>query len=138
MWDGASQLSMHDVPMTTDPGSTPCTPISTSTSPARTSPTPRASSTHRNPASPAAARLAGGGPRSRDTPTMATRVSSTRFVGRAAELAELEAAWRDAAAGRPSLAFVAGESGVGKSRLLLELERRVGADGARVLAGDCV
>jgi tetratricopeptide (TPR) repeat protein len=69
---------------------------------------------------------------------MATRVTSTAFVGRAAELAELEAAWRDAAAGRPSLAFVAGESGVGKSRLLGELDRRVTAAGARVLAGDCV
>jgi len=69
---------------------------------------------------------------------MATRVTSTAFVGRAAELAELEAAWRDAAAGRPSLAFVAGESGVGKSRLLTELDRRVTQAGARVLAGDCV
>jgi len=45
-------------------------------------------------------------------------------VGRTAELAELEAALTDAVAGRPSLAFVAGESGVGKTRLLTELERR--------------
>jgi predicted ATPase len=69
---------------------------------------------------------------------MATRVTSTAFVGRAPELAELEAAWQDAAAGRPSLAFVAGESGVGKSRLLAELDRRLTRAGARVLAGDCV
>ena len=48
---------------------------------------------------------------------MATRVTSTRFVGRAAELAELSAALEASAAGKPSLALVAGESGVGKSRL---------------------
>ncbi|EHN10172.1 hypothetical protein PAI11_29310 [Patulibacter medicamentivorans] len=86
---------------------------------------------------------------------MATRVTSTRFVGRTGELAELRAALRDAAAGRPSLAFVAGESGVGKTRLVTELERLARAphqdpvpahDGsgdspepfARVVGGDCV
>jgi DNA-binding NarL/FixJ family response regulator len=74
----------------------------------------------------------------RDTSAVAARVTSTAFVGRAPELAELEAAFRDAAAGRPSLAFVAGESGVGKSRLLAELDARVTAAGALVLAGDCV
>jgi predicted ATPase len=69
---------------------------------------------------------------------VSTRVTSSRLIGRTAELAELEAALADAASARPSLAFVAGESGVGKSRLLLELERRAVADGARVLYGDCV
>ena len=70
--------------------------------------------------------------------SVASRVTSSRLIGRAAELAELEAALADAADGRPSLAFVAGESGVGKSRLLAELERRAGEQGALVLAGDCV
>jgi DNA-binding CsgD family transcriptional regulator/tetratricopeptide (TPR) repeat protein len=69
---------------------------------------------------------------------MATRMTSTRFVGRSGELAELEAALRDAAERRPSLALIAGESGVGKSRLVQELIRRVGEDGAFVLSGDCV
>jgi DNA-binding CsgD family transcriptional regulator len=69
---------------------------------------------------------------------MATRVTSSRLIGRTAELAELEAALADAAAGRPSLAFLAGESGVGKSRLLAEFERRACEQGALVLAGDCV
>ena len=69
---------------------------------------------------------------------MSTRVTSSRLIGRTTELAELEAALADAAAGRPSLAFVAGESGVGKSRLLAELERRAADAGARVLTGDCV
>ncbi len=69
---------------------------------------------------------------------MATRVSSARFVGRTSELAELEAALLDAAAGRPSLVFVAGESGMGKTRLLGELEARAREEGVRVLHGDCV
>ena len=69
---------------------------------------------------------------------MAARVSSTRLIGRAAELAELEAALAEAADGRPSLVFLAGESGVGKSRLLAELETRATEGGALVLSGDCV
>jgi DNA-binding CsgD family transcriptional regulator len=70
---------------------------------------------------------------------MATRVTSARIIGRTAELAELEAAVADAAEGRPSLAFIAGESGVGKTRLVSELERLAAArHGARVLSGDCV
>ena len=60
---------------------------------------------------------------------MASRVTSTRFVGRAAELDELRGALAEAAGGRPSLAFVAGESGVGKTRLLAEVERAARADG---------
>jgi DNA-binding CsgD family transcriptional regulator len=66
------------------------------------------------------------------------RVSSSRLIGRAAELAELEAALAEAVDGRPSIVFLAGESGVGKSRLLAELERRATEGGALVLAGDCV
>jgi ATP/maltotriose-dependent transcriptional regulator MalT len=69
---------------------------------------------------------------------MATRVTSTRFVGRAAELAELSAALEASAAGTPSLALVAGESGVGKSRLASELTRAARETGGRVLSGDCV
>jgi ATP/maltotriose-dependent transcriptional regulator MalT len=69
---------------------------------------------------------------------MATRVTSTRFVGRAAELAELSGALEASAAGTPSLALVAGESGVGKSRLASELTRTAREAGARVLSGDCV
>lgn len=78
----------------------------------------------------------GGG--ARDTAPVASRVTSTRFVGRTAELEELRAAVAEAAEGRPSLAFVAGESGVGKTRLIGELERAARADGVRVIGGDCV
>src|SRR3954470_3427444 len=78
----------------------------------------------------------GGG---RDTQRMSSsRVSATTFVGRAAELAELRGALSEAVAGRPSLAFVAGESGVGKTRLLSRLEPAARADGIRVIGGDCV
>ena len=69
---------------------------------------------------------------------MATGVTSQRIVGRSLELAQLQAALADAAAGQPALAFVVGESGVGKSRLVAELERHAAADGTRVLSGDCV
>jgi DNA-binding CsgD family transcriptional regulator/tetratricopeptide (TPR) repeat protein len=75
---------------------------------------------------------------SSDTGTVPTRVTSSRFIGRSRELAELEAALADASAGRPSLAFIAGESGVGKTRLLKELERGALAADARVVSGDCV
>ena len=65
---------------------------------------------------------------------------SARVVGREAELAEFEAVLADASAGRPSIAFLAGESGVGKTRLLSEFERRAraGDPPARVIGGDCV
>src|SRR3954469_16100274 len=68
----------------------------------------------------------------------ATTVSS-RLIGRDEELATLVAAVHEAGEGRPALAFVAGESGVGKSRLLSELARRAREEcGARVLSGECV
>lgn len=54
------------------------------------------------------------------------------------ELAELEAAFAEAGSGKPRLAFIAGESGVGKSRLLNELLERVGAAGGRCFGGECI
>jgi predicted ATPase len=41
-------------------------------------------------------------------------------------------------AGTPSLTWVQGEAGIGKSRLLRELEARATATGARVLHGECL
>src|SRR4029450_8016628 len=49
---------------------------------------------------------------------MVDRISAAGFIGRERELAELEASLGDARDGQPRLVFVAGESGVGKSRLL--------------------
>src|SRR3954471_18116236 len=74
----------------------------------------------------------------RDTSGVASRVSSTTFVGRHPELAELEAGLADARVGKASIAFVAGESGVGKTRLLIELERAARESGMRVLSGECI
>jgi DNA-binding NarL/FixJ family response regulator len=69
---------------------------------------------------------------------MATRVTSAQFVGRETELTELRAALGDALTGYPTLAFVAGESGVGKTRLICELEHHAKREGIRVLTGECV
>ena len=66
------------------------------------------------------------------------RVSSPTFVGRTAELAALESALARASEGIPAFAFVAGESGVGKSRLVTEFEARAARSGARVLVGHCL
>ena len=73
-----------------------------------------------------------------DWQTIAARVTSTRFVGRAEQLAELCSALDDAAASQPSLAFVSGESGAGKTRLIGELTNRARESGSLVLSGDCV
>ena len=59
------------------------------------------------------------------------------FVGRDGELDRLGQLWKEAAAGRLSVAFLAGEPGVGKTRLAAELARGVHGDGALVLAGRC-
>jgi DNA-binding NarL/FixJ family response regulator len=69
---------------------------------------------------------------------VATRVSADRLIGRAGELAELEAAFDEAAGGAASLAFLAGESGVGKSRLLHTLLDRAREKGGCGIGGECV
>jgi DNA-binding CsgD family transcriptional regulator/tetratricopeptide (TPR) repeat protein len=60
------------------------------------------------------------------------------MIARSTQLAELEAALADAAEGSAAVAFVAGESGVGKTRLLTELMRRAHHAGALVLAGETI
>ncbi|HEV2812685.1 MAG TPA: AAA family ATPase, partial [Solirubrobacteraceae bacterium] len=69
---------------------------------------------------------------------MPARLSSSRFVGRGPELAELEHLLAEAAGGRAQMAFVTAESGVGKTRLVDELAARAKADGVRVLFGECI
>jgi len=64
-------------------------------------------------------------PLSVDTWGMRSRLTSSHFVGRAGELAELQRAFDEAASGRPGLVLVGGESGVGKTRLVSELEQRL-------------
>jgi DNA-binding SARP family transcriptional activator len=59
------------------------------------------------------------------------------FVGRKTELHELLTALDDALAGRGRLFLIAGEPGIGKSRLADELIRHARQRGARVLVGRC-
>jgi DNA-binding SARP family transcriptional activator len=56
----------------------------------------------------------------RDERPAATRLGGPPFVGRTAERAALAAAWRDARPGRPHVVLLAGESGIGKTRLAEE------------------
>ena len=69
---------------------------------------------------------------------MIGRVSSSRFVGRREELAALEATLAQARAGAGALALVAGDAGLGKSRLIGELARGAERDGMTVMLGECL
>jgi class 3 adenylate cyclase len=62
----------------------------------------------------------------------------TPFVGRERERADLRRAVEDARLGRGSFVLVTGEAGVGKSRLLQEIDAEADARGLRVLAGHSV
>src|SRR5215468_498614 len=66
------------------------------------------------------------------------RVSSPVLVGRAAEAAQLWAAFERAQSGSPATVVVAGEAGVGKTRLVTDLIGRVREHGALALAGGCL
>jgi class 3 adenylate cyclase len=59
------------------------------------------------------------------------------FVGREAELDALRVAWRRAASGERAAVLVAGEPGIGKTRLAAELAAEARASGAGVLFGWC-
>jgi DNA-binding SARP family transcriptional activator len=64
--------------------------------------------------------------------------AAERFVGRADELAHLEAALGAAASGAGTTVLVAGPAGIGKTRLADELGARARARGGTVLAGRCI
>jgi DNA-binding CsgD family transcriptional regulator/tetratricopeptide (TPR) repeat protein len=68
---------------------------------------------------------------------MAGRVSSPVFVGRRAELQTIGGALDRAAAGEAVHLLVAGEAGVGKTRLTAEVARIARERGFRVLRGEC-
>lgn len=59
------------------------------------------------------------------------------FVGRAAELARMDALLRDVAAGQPVVMLVSGDAGVGKTRLISEVAAHATDRGFAVLSGRC-
>ena len=61
---------------------------------------------------------------------MSRRISSPIFVGRAQELGRLEELLGLAGAGTPGSVLVAGEAGVGKTRLVKEFTSRAATAGA--------
>jgi DNA-binding CsgD family transcriptional regulator len=67
-----------------------------------------------------------------------TSATATSFVGRAEELDRLLRLLERAERGRPAVGLIAGDAGVGKTRLLLELSVRAENHGARVLVGGCM
>ncbi len=75
----------------------------------------------------------------RAIPVPATLVAleSSHFVGRASERAALAAAWARAQQGERRTSLIAGEPGIGKTRLAAELARGAVASGAIVLHGRC-
>jgi tetratricopeptide (TPR) repeat protein len=68
---------------------------------------------------------------------MTGRVTSANFVGREKELRRLQRVLQSAAAGEPRTFLIAGEAGVGKTRLVQEFASQV-ADQAEVLLGSCI
>jgi hypothetical protein len=63
-------------------------------------------------------------PRPRSQPDAPRQPLTLRFVGRRRELSQLEAALDGAAGGRGAAVLVSGDAGIGKTRMLEELERR--------------
>src|SRR5215207_2892575 len=64
--------------------------------------------------------------------------SSNRLVGRASELARLLAALERAEQGQSAMVLVAGEAGIGKTRLLTRLAEQARRRGGQVLVGGCL
>jgi predicted ATPase len=69
---------------------------------------------------------------------MARTVAASHFVGRAAELGRLHAAFDSARAGDPVTLCVGGEAGVGKTRLITRFADQVREAGGHVLLGGCI
>ena len=60
------------------------------------------------------------------------------LIGRSAQLGRLAAAYTRASSGESRLVIVAGEAGIGKTRLVGAFVGGVAADGGRVLSGGCL
>ncbi|MBI1817393.1 MAG: AAA family ATPase [Deltaproteobacteria bacterium] len=62
----------------------------------------------------------------------------TPLVGRSAEITALETVFAHVRAGRGQIAFVVGEAGIGKSRLIYEFRRRISDQEYTWLQGRCI
>ena len=72
-----------------------------------------------------------------DFPGRLADLSPFGFAGRSVELDELRSAWAETSGGHTTLVLVAGEAGVGKSRLATESAREAHTLGAEILYGRC-
>ncbi len=69
---------------------------------------------------------------------MSRRGASPVLVGRAAEMAALEAALDTVRQGEPAAVLIGGEAGMGKTRLIAEFTAAARGAGVRVLTGACL
>src|SRR5438046_10139376 len=76
-------------------------------------------------------------PRGLLIPEMSGRASSPVLVGRAEQMAALEAAFVSVRQGGPSAVSLGGEAGVGKSRLVSDVRRTAAAPVARLRTRRC-
>ncbi len=65
-------------------------------------------------------------------------LGSAALIGRDDELADLREVFKSVQAGQPAAVIVAGEAGIGKTRLVDEFAVEAGVAGARVVRGQCV
>jgi class 3 adenylate cyclase/tetratricopeptide (TPR) repeat protein len=72
-----------------------------------------------------------------DVPSPLAGAPRTRFIGRDDERQTLRDEWKRAVAGERRLVLVAGEPGIGKTRIASELAAEAHADGGVVLYGRC-
>ena len=79
------------------------------------------------------AAVVGQRPRGGTAPT----AGESHFVGREREIDLLREAFESAVAGHGQVAFVVGDAGIGKTRLLTELRRRIGTDAALWIEARC-
>ncbi len=75
-------------------------------------------------------------PEVRALPPALALAAQGQFIGRSQEMEQLQMQWEQSAQGRFAVA-VAGEAGIGKTRLVAEFARTVHANGGRVLYGRC-
>ena len=89
------------------------------------------------PTSPVGAATSPVAARAPDEPATGVLGGADRLVGRAAELAQASVRWQEAMAGHGSVLLVAGEPGIGKTRLLEAVAGLAHAAGGEVRWGRC-